>query len=184
MRHTLRICGLGSSSCFLASIGLGHFRQLKELILLEEKIPLTCLSTLAGLIAEGALPVLESFYIYRSQERGATGTGVIMHGFQAGGCPLLIMLDVPIPFYRTSVNANGQEVKEKDEEQTERNMEALADPFEARAAAGNCQGLHYLGSDWLSNGSTEVRIRLRRALLPSIKEFPTYLDGTSTLPEL
>lgn len=165
LRH-LEIRGADPMPYFLASTGLGHFVQLKELTLLVENIPLNGLSTLGGLIAEGALPVLELFEMCKSQEKGATVA--IMRGFQAGGCPLLTKLDVPVRSFRTSVSAYGHEAKVKDEEQTERNLEALAKAFEARAATGTCQGLRKLHDDeWLSCGRLDVRIRLLRALLPS-----------------
>lgn len=45
---------------FLVSLGQGNFELLQSLVL-EESIPTSHLSTLAGLITEGALPLLEEF---------------------------------------------------------------------------------------------------------------------------
>lgn len=168
----LEICGLGLAPCFLASIRLGHFRQLKELILPDKNIFLNCLSTLAGLIAEGALPVLAEFKMLESQKKGAIAK--IMQGFQAGGCPLLTTLKVPISFYRTFVTADGIEARVLDIGQTEQNMEALASTFEARAARGGCEGLYKSGNVWSQHVDWEVHTRLLRVLLPSIKEVPYF----------
>ena len=172
--HSLEICGLNLFPCFLAALGLGHFCQLKELILPGKNIFLNCLSTLAGLIAEGALPMLAEFKMLKSQKKGAVAT--IMRGFQAGGCPLLTTLQLPICFCRPAptLNAHGMEARVLDIDQTEQNMEALANALEVRAAAGTCQGLQKLYGDLLSFGRSELRTRLLWVLLPSIKVLPRF----------
>lgn len=108
--RSLEICSEHLLPSFGASIGRGQLDLLKKLILPAE-IPLNCLSTLAGLIAVGALPLLESFEMCKWQETGATAA--IMRGFQAGGCPLLRELMVPFP---TFADEDGREI---DHEHTE-----------------------------------------------------------------
>lgn len=123
-QRNLRKVAIWSTELFpplLAPISSGKFGLLRDLSL-QHRIPVTSLSALAGLIAEGALPILKEFYMCRGQEKGAVPA--IMAGFQAGGCPLLETLDVPYPFIDGFIDEEGY-LEQEDVEQTERDLEAV-----------------------------------------------------------
>lgn len=160
----------------------GDLRMLKQLTFTIE-ISQNCVSTLADLLGENALPVLKVFSI--DAYENADNVVTIMQAFQGGACPLLEELQIGIPFD----NYYAPTEEEPSMERVERGMEAIASAFEIRAAAGTCQGLQYLlDEDWLTPGSVAVRTRLLRALLPSIKELPLidrlHLDFAAAVKEI
>lgn len=165
----LHIHSPGLLPSLLICFDRGQFRLLKE-VSLYGTIPLNCVSPLAGLLEEVALPVLEEFSMGYWQERGTVAA--IMQALQTGACPLLKGLEVDLPILDTYEEEDGTEEVMVDEEQTQRDMEAIANALEARAAAGTCRGLQYLAGEWGHHGSLEVRTRLLRVLFPSAEGLP------------
>jgi hypothetical protein len=171
--HSVTIFASKLFPSFLVCLGQGTLNSLRNLYLMEP-IPTDQLCAFAGLVAEGALPLLEELDMDTCSESGAVPA--IVAGFQAGGCPFLNVLELAIPVLSSEQDDEDEDdddwQPEYDEEETERNLEAIANAFEARAAAGIEPRLRWLEGNWLSHGSVEVRIRLLRVLLPSVTRLP------------
>ena len=69
----------------------GHLRHLQELSIGGTRIPVSIMSSFAGLIAENALPMLEILTV-GSCEKG--GVVALMHSLRGGACPHLHDLDM------------------------------------------------------------------------------------------
>jgi hypothetical protein len=61
-----------------------------------EQVPTSFLSTLAGLIEQGALDSLERLTLRRCEKGGVE---ILMEALKAGGCPNLEYLHVPLEYY-------------------------------------------------------------------------------------
>jgi hypothetical protein len=145
---------------FLTRLSFGEWRMGNP-----GPLPTSIFSALAGLIKLGALNSLEDLLLGRCEKGGVE---ILMQAFEAGGCPKLNNLGLPLVHYI------DRKAETYDLEQTERNLEALADAFEARRNRMTCKSLKHLygGYEWMDYGNVEVRARVLRVLLPSLEVIP------------
>jgi hypothetical protein len=143
---SLRLCGWGIEN---------HDKRLHN----------SSISALAGLMKQGALHSLEKFKMDPGEKGGVE---MMMQAFKAGACPNLESLDVPLVYFiELGIYLEGTD-SEYDLEETHRNLEALADAFEARRTNATCKSLRVLdGHGWIDRGGAVVCTRVLRVLLPS-----------------
>lgn len=132
---------------------------------------ISCLSALAGMVTQGALSLLERFQLFDCKK---CGIEVIMKPFKAGACPYLHTLALPIPFYETYFDEEGNhdEFDHYDDEQTDKDLKAILQALETRKELGITDLKNFEGGDWLDYGTVEVRLRLLRLLLPYLEDIP------------
>ena len=122
----------------------------------REKTRTDCVSALIGALEiDGALPVLAVMSV--------------LCYLGPGGIPRLA---------RALANGTAPQLQDFHIENCENNdLEALADMMEARARFPSCKGLKVFdaGPYWFEDALPGTRIRLLRALLPSVKYLPSHL---------
>lgn len=116
------------------------------------------LELLAGALqVEGALPYLRTLYVNYTFSYDNAHFSTLVRVLAGGIAPSLEK------FYFNEAGFN------------EDDYSSLADMVEARARIPECKGLERIdgnGDDWFDEASLKTRIRLLRALLPSVKALP------------
>jgi len=125
---------------------------------------------LGAVIEAGFMPALQVLKI--TQEFKTGGVQALLSAFCKGASPNLHSLNVSLleNFEIEDLASDGEEVEYyEDDEQPEKNVEALSDMVEARKRLRSCIGLTELLDGWMQHGSVDARMRLLRSTLASLE---------------